>query len=177
MIQNKKQTIKKKTKTVKPKESLAIFIDYSNLFIGLRNQNKEIDLTVLREYLSAGRKLLECYIYIAINPNQPETSHELISQLNEAGFSVKQKIAKVFPNGSLKCDTDIEMALDILDFVEKAKPDIIVLVTGDSDFIPLVEKLKSQGIRIEIASFKGIISRELKDSASGYIDIFSAQAE
>lgn len=158
-------------------ESVAIFIDYHNLAIGLRNQNKEIDFIALRDYLSSGRKLLETFIYIGINPNQPEANKKLIVKLQEVGFFLRNKIARVLPDNTLKCNHDIEMVLDILEFVEKTKPNIVVLVTGDSDFKVLVEKLRIQGIRIEIASFQGIISQELKNSASGYIDLSIAKIE
>lgn len=175
MTQHKKQTIKKKRKAVNReiKDIVAVFIDYHNITIGLRNQNMEIDLIDLNNYLAEGRKLIGTFIYFGINPNDPESNRDLIERLNKAGFLIRQKIAKVLPNGSLKCNCDVEMVLDILEFVEKTKPNIVVLVTGDGDFIPLVQKLRMQGIRVEIASFDGVLSKELKNTASGFIDLFS----
>lgn len=177
MKQHKKQTLKKERKTVyrESKETVAVFIDYSNLFIGLRNQDKEVDLIELTSYLTEGRESMTTYIYFGISQDDPQSKRDLIERLSEAGFCVRQKTAKVLPDGRFKCDMDIEMTLDVLDFVKKHKPNIVVLVTGDSDFIPLVNKLILQGIRVEIASFPGVVSHGLKESASGYINLFLAK--
>ena len=45
------------------------------------------------------------------------------------------------------------------------RADVCILVTGDGDFVPLVEKLRNDGVRVEIASFRDTTSNELYQCA------------
>src|SRR5664280_1497890 len=93
------------------------------------------------------------------------------------GFLVRTKLAKVRPDGSLKCDLDVEMVLGVVDYVTHTKPDTVLLVTGDGDFAPLAQWLRTRGIRVEIASTQGSISQDLQESANGYINLREAIEE
>ena len=74
-------------------------------------------------------------------------------------------------NGSLDCDLDIDMALDVMDFAREVRPDIIVLATGDGDFASVARRLRLLGIRVEIAATQGNVSRDLLEAANGFIDL------
>ena len=52
-----------------------------------------------------------------------------------------------------------------------ASLDVIVLASGDGDFIPLVEYLKNQGKRVEVVSFGKTTSLKLKEAADEFIDL------
>ncbi len=54
---------------------------------------------------------------------------------------------------------DVQLAVDVL--AEQPGPTRVVLVTGDSDFVPLVTLLKSRQVRGEAAMFKARTAREL----------------
>ena len=49
--------------------------------------------------------------------------------------------------------------------------DVIVLVSGDGDFIALVEYLKNQGKRVEVMAFGKTTSSRLKDIADEFVDL------
>ena len=49
--------------------------------------------------------------------------------------------------------------------------DVIVLASGDGDFIPLVEYLKNQGKRVEVIAFGKSTSSRLKEIADEFIDL------
>jgi len=158
-------------------DRLAIFVDYHNLEASLRNEGHQVDILSLRDYLSEGRWLLETFVYIGFNPNNHNGSQNFHQFLRMNGFMVRTKPAKVRPDGSLKCDFDIELALDIVDYVEKVKPDIVVLVSGDGDFTPLATWLRLRGLRIEVAAVSSTLSQTLREEANGYIDLFEAIQE
>ena len=63
------------------------------------------------------------------------------------------------------------MAMDAIELVYEVKPDIVVLVTGDSDFAHLAEKLRRRGIRVEVASVEQSLGNDLKNSANSVIDL------
>ena len=47
-----------------------------------------------------------------------------------------------------KNSTDIALAVDALDLVLAERPDVVVLVSSDSDFAPLVIRLREKGCRV-----------------------------
>jgi uncharacterized LabA/DUF88 family protein len=65
------------------------------------------------------------------------------------------------------------MAMDAIELALEIHPDIIVLVTGDSDFAYLARKIRRRGIRIEVASVEQSLGSELKNSANSVIDLIS----
>ncbi len=47
-----------------------------------------------------------------------------------------------------KNSTDIALAVDAIDLVIAERPDVVVLVSSDSDFAPLVVRLREKGCRV-----------------------------
>lgn len=52
-----------------------------------------------------------------------------------------------------------------------AKPDIIVLATGNADYMPLIQNIRRLGIRVEVASFKESAAREMILKSQGFINL------
>ena len=154
-------------------ERVAVFIDYHNTLHALRRMGRQIDLVALRDYLAQGRHVVEAFLYIATHPvpERQEADQATLHCLRQRGFLVRSRVGQLLPNGRLKCDFDLEMALDIQEFVARTRPDIVVLVTGDGDFTPLAQRLRLQGIRVEVASVPGSISTALRAMANGFVDL------
>jgi uncharacterized LabA/DUF88 family protein len=73
-------------------------------------------------------------------------------------------------NHEKKVDTDI-VATMIEDSYEILKPgDEITLVSGDSDYVPAIEKLKKRGIPVHVI-FWSHAARELKNSATSFTEL------
>ena len=51
------------------------------------------------------------------------------------------------------------------------KPDIIVLATADSDFIPLIQEVRKSGVRVEVAAFQERAGTDILLKSSGFIDL------
>ena len=154
-------------------ERVALFIDFHNTRNALQRNGLQIDLVSLRNYLAEGRHLVESFVYIATHPlpDQQQVDQEAQLRLRQHGFLIQTKPGRLLPNGRLKCDFALEMALDVQEFVAHTRPDIVVLVTGDGDFTPLVERLRFRGIRVEVASVPGSIARSLQVMANGFVDL------
>jgi uncharacterized LabA/DUF88 family protein len=154
-------------------ERVAVFIDYHNTLHALRRAGQQIDLAALRDYLAEGRHLVEAFLYIATHPlpEQQEADQATLHRLRQHGFLIRTRMGQLLPNGRLKCDFDLEMALDVQTFVAHTRPDIVVLVTGDGDFTPLAQRLRLQGIRVEVASVPGSTSSALRAMANGFVDL------
>src|SRR5207244_10426987 len=55
--------------------------------------------------------------------------------------------------------------------VYQVKPDIIVLATGDSDFVSLIQEVRKSGVRVEVAAFEETAGTDIRLKCSGFIDL------
>ena len=154
-------------------ERVAIFADYHNTLAALRRAGRQIDLVALRDYLAEGRHLIEAFLYVGVHPQpeQAQADQATLHRLRQHGFLIRTKPAQLLPDGQLHCTFDLELALDVQEFVARTRPDIVVLVTGNGDFTPLAQRLRLQGIRVEVASLPGSIPAALHSMANGFVDL------
>lgn len=84
--------------------------------------------------------------------------YELINELQKSGFSIEEP----------KCNFDVEIAMNMLDDVEKLTA--IMLFSGDSDLLEPLERLKVKGKRIGVVGVRGRVASELYGIKDKYID-------
>jgi hypothetical protein len=61
--------------------------------------------------------------------------------------------------------------MDVMEIVHQVRPDIIVLGTGDGDFVPLILRVRRMGVRAEVAAFLPTTAKALRLMCSGFVDI------
>lgn len=83
---------------------------------------------------------------------------ELIVYLQQQGIVIEEP----------KCNFDVEMALDMLDAMDKVSG--VLLFSGDSDMKEPLERLKLKGKKIYIFGVRGLVAKELWQACSKYID-------
>lgn len=152
-------------------EKIVVFLDYANTNAALQSQGAEQDYAELLAYLSEGRFLIEAQAYVPIDPRNPHGRDRQIEALWQSGWLAHTKVGAI-AGESYKCDFDVEITLDLMRTAEIVNPDIIVLVSGDKDFVPVMLELRRRGIRVEVAAFPGgNAAREIILKASGFIDL------
>lgn len=150
-------------------QKIAVLVDAQNLYYSYRRQyNGRVDYGKLLERVAAGRPVVRAIAYVICSPETDATN--FLTALKQMGFEVKAKPLKVRPDGSVKGDWDMGIALDALAIGEKV--DTVCLVTGDSDFADLVTVMKSRGVRMECFGVRGSFADELQRAADAayYID-------
>ena len=70
-----------------------------------------------------------------------------------------------------KNSTDIALAVDAVDLVIAERPDVVVIVSSDSDFAPLVIKLREKGCRVEGIGQQGKTGEDSKPVYDEFSDI------
>ena len=86
------------------------------------------------------------------------------------GIETKIKDLQIFSSGAKKADWDVGLAIDAVKLAPKL--DAIILVTGDGDFVPLVEYLQmNQGCQVEVVSFGKSTSVKLIEAADHFMDL------
>lgn len=152
-------------------EKIVLFNDYANTNAAFQSLNLTFDPKSILDYLGEGRFLVEAHSYVPIDPRSPHARDREIDGQWGAGWLVHTKVG-AFAGDTYKCDFDVEITLDLMQTAEIVKPDIIVLLSGDKDFIPVILALRQRGIRVEVAAFPGVnAAREVMLKASGFIDL------
>jgi uncharacterized LabA/DUF88 family protein len=150
-----------------------IFVDAPNVVYAADNARVSIDYGRMLKYLSRDRQLVHALSYSPIIDDIREgiryETQRFVAPFIRAGYKLITKPLKRFSDGSAKGNFDIELALDILTMAERL--DIVVLVSGDSDFESVIEHIQSQGVRVEVVAFASNVSTELVNVADTFIDI------
>src|SRR5205823_14177399 len=110
------------------------------------------------------------HCYVPINPRNEHRLDRDIEELWRSGYIVNTKRGSI-AGETYKCNSDVEITMDVLKAVYQVKPDIIVLATGDSDFIPLIQEVRKAGVRVEVAAFAETAGPDIMLKCSGFIDL------
>jgi len=141
---------------------IAVFVDYENLAIGVRDMKTELKLDlVLKRLLEKGR------IVYKRAYGDWNAYAGAVRELHALGISMME-----MPRGrqSGKNSADIHMVVDALDLCHaKEHIDAFALLSGDSDFSPLVSKLKENDKRVIGCGVKNSTSDLLIASCDEFI--------
>jgi uncharacterized LabA/DUF88 family protein len=145
-------------------ENIIIFIDNSNLFHSFQSLNFHCDYNKFKKVILGKRNLLEANIYTGLMYPVRDKEKAWFSSLNKMGYNLKTRAIKVAPNGKkVEKRIDVLMAVDIISAAYEKRVDTIIIVSGDSDFVPVVKKLKDLKKSVEIWAFKRLLSQQLID--------------
>ena len=131
------------------KGKVSAFIDASNVYYSQNKLKWRIDFRKFLDYLNEETDLQEIYYYTARDLSFRKQT-KFISFLEKIGYRVRSKNIKFIKNknnsesqnGFYKGNLDVELTIDILE--TKDKYDTIILVSGDSDFEPLLRLMKKK---------------------------------
>lgn len=153
-----------------PQQRVGVFVDIQNMYYSARAlYNKKVNFKNVLEHSVSGRQLVRALAYgITTEEAHEEEFHK---SLAGQGFEVKTKPLQTFVGGQKKGDWDVGIATDVLRL--EPKVDVAVLISGDGDFVPLVEFAKEKGLRVEVVSFRESTSKALVDSADSFFDLSS----
>jgi len=152
---------------------VAIFVDMQNIYYGAKHYlGKRLDFEKLLNLALRGRRLYRAIVYL-VNLDRVKQDF-FINVLKKLGYEIKLKNPKKFYHWDrvkYKADWDMGIAIDAISIADSGKVDVIVLMSGDGDFIDLVSFLKAKGLKVEIVSFRSITAKELIQTADEYIDL------
>lgn len=153
-------------------DRVSLFFDMSNLYFAAKDMGIRIDYARLLDFLVGERRLQRAYAYLGVAP-EDENSHSFITWLSRNGFRVRTKALRRYDDGTAKANLDMELAIDLL--TQAQYIDVAILVSGDGDFVSLVDAAQRVGVRVEVAATPRQTSTDLIDVADRFIDL-EAQA-
>jgi uncharacterized LabA/DUF88 family protein len=153
-------------------QRVGIFIDIQNLYHSAKNlYGARVNYNELIKQTTKERRLVRALAYVV--RSDPETGEEsFFDALEKTGIELRIKDIQVFQSGVKKADWDVGIAVDAIRMADML--DVIVLVSGDGDFIPLVNYLQwGLGKGVEVAAFGKTASSRLQEVADSFIDLDS----
>src|SRR5438046_5718066 len=142
--------------------ALAVFIDFENLALGFQGRRERFDIVRVLERLVEKGKIVAKKAYADWN-----RFAEYTRSLHEAAIELIE-IPRRAQTG--KNSADIRLCVDAMDLAySKEHIDTFVVVSGDSDFSPLVSKLKELGKHVIGLGMQDSTSDLLRDNCDEFI--------
>ena len=149
-------------------QRVAIFIDVQNLYHSAKNlYQARVNFREILKTATAGRMLIRAMAYVVKTKTGEEKP--FFDALLGLGIETRIKDLQEYYGGLKKADWDVGITVDAI----KTSPgvDVVVLISGDGDYVPLVEYLKNHGKRLEVLAFGKSTSTKLRESADEFIDL------
>ncbi|MFH1392172.1 MAG: NYN domain-containing protein [bacterium] len=154
---------------IKHKEQrIAVLIDVQNMYHSAKNLYRaKVNFKEILSTAVANRKLIRAIAYVIRTESGEEKA--FFEALTKFGIETKTKDLQIFLGGMKKADWDVGIAVDAIRLAETI--DVVILITGDGDFVPLIEYLKNLGKQVEVIAFAKSASHKLIETADDFIDL------
>src|ERR1700686_3726760 len=158
-----KKLFTNKKDPMQEKLNIAVFVDYDNIEIGLKSTlRREFDVSIPLDALKERGDIVAKFAYA--NWGRQEGAARSMA---ENAVQMVQRLPS--PRGD-KNGGDINLALDALEMAfTHPHVNAFAIVSGDSDFIPLVNKLKEYGKTVFVVGGKAFTSTILQQNCHEFV--------
>ena len=152
-------------------QRVGIFLDVQNLYHSARNlYDARVNFESVVKHIIEERTLIRAIAYVIKTETGEESA--FLDALVTKGIETKSKDLQIFNDNAKKADWDVGLSVDMISLAPKL--DVIVLVSGDGDFIPALEYVKKFGCQVEVVAFGQTCSQKLRDLAEDFVDLSSS---
>lgn len=152
----------------RPAHRVAVLIDTQNMYHSAKHiYDAKLNFPAIVKAATEGRQLVRAIAYVAKSKTGEEMA--FFEALVGGGIELRVKDVLEFSSGVKKADWDVGMAIDAVKLAEKV--DVMILLTGDGDFVPCVEYLQARGVLVEVVAFGASTSSELRGACDLFMDI------
>ena len=151
-------------------QRVGVFIDTQNLYHCAKNiYGSKVNFDQVVKDGLAGRSLTRAVAYVITTESGEEKN--FFEALVKVGIETKTKNLQIFAGGAKKADWDVGLAVDAIKLAPKL--DAVIIVSGDGDYVPLVEYLQNVGCQVEVMAFGKSSSAKLIEACDDFIDLDS----
>ncbi|MBA1444466.1 MAG: NYN domain-containing protein [Chromatiales bacterium] len=158
---------------------IGVFVDAENIRY---NGGYQLRYDILRRFAARfGGNLLRMNTYIAFDQERAKDDYEYAKRarsyqqmVRDYGWKIIVKIVRRYTdeegNVTTKANADLDLAVDAM--LQSEKLDLVLLVTGDGDFLQVVTALQDRGCRVELLGFRNVskeLQRRVDDFFSGFL--------
>ena len=149
-------------------QRVAILIDTANLYHTAKFvYRSKVHFESLVQSVSKGRSITRAIAYTITSDS--ETENAFLDTLSSVGIEVRTKPLITYRSGTQKADWDVGITVDAIALANHV--DVIIIVSGDGDFAPLMRHLRALGVRTEAAAFDQSVSQLLLDVVDHYHEL------
>ena len=154
-----------------PPARVGVFVDVANIELGADRARVRFEWGKVLRFLSRERQLIRALAYAPVHddPGVSRETQRFVEPFLDKGYKIITKPLKRFSDGTIKANVDIELALDVVNMLDRL--DIVCLVSGDGDFEPLVKAAQDRGVRVEVVALGTSCSNHLRDTADAFVDL------
>lgn len=151
-----------------PARRVGVFIDVQNMYYSARNlfQRKVNFANIVKDTVGEAHLIRAMAYTISTKGGEEEA---FFDALEKNGIEVVSKELLEYDSGVKKGDWDVGITIDIVRSLDML--DVVVLVSGDGDYTPLGDYVKSKGRIFHVASFRESTSSMLVDAADVYTNL------
>lgn len=147
---------------------VGVFIDVQNMYYSARNLfDRKVNFAGIVKDVVGDQELVRALAYAITTKTGEETA--FLDALRGAGIEVVSKDLLEYDSGNKKGDWDVGITVDVIRMLDML--DVVVLVSGDGDFVPLGDFVRSRGRVFHVASFRESTSTALVDSTDIYTNL------
>lgn len=147
---------------------VGVFIDIQNMYYSARNlYGNKVNFTNIVTGTTGNQKLIRAIAYCVSTKTGDETP--FLEALHGAGIEVMTKELLEYDSGHKKGDWDVGITIDIIRMLDML--DVVILVSGDGDYVPVGEYVKGHGRIFHVASFRESTSTRLVECADIYTNL------
>lgn len=151
-----------------PSQRVAVLIDVQNLYHSAKNlYKKRVNFSEILKTAVGSRQLIRAFAYVVSTEGGEE--QVFFEVLKKMGIDIRVKELQIYYGGLKKADWDVGIAIDAVRLSNSV--DAIILLSGDGDFIPLVQYLVNKGTQIEVMAFGKSASGKLREEADDFLDL------
>lgn len=175
-------------------QRVGIFVDVQNLYHSAKNLYQgRVNYAELMKHLVGPRQLVRALAYVvksegvepqrgahvpvvsasaaaAQESSSAASESSFFEALEKSGFELRMKDLQIYAGGMKKGDWDVGIAVDAIRMSDML--DVVIIVTGDGDFVPLVNYLKwGAGRTVEAAAFRRSASTKLVEAVDEFINL------
>lgn len=143
-------------------------VDAANLYL-TRVQSAWINYAALLQHAKRRGRIVESAIYL-IRSRRTDREQARLLDLKYMGYTrVISRSLRFRPDQPPKSDIDVALTIDLWDAATRGAMDVVILVSGDSDFVPLAERLSNIGIAVDVIGPAGATAWELITASTQFL--------
>ena len=148
-------------------QRVGVFIDVQNMYYSAKNlYGCKVNFGEVLNAAVADRQLIRAIAYV-VRATGEETP--FFEALHDRGLETREREMQVFLDGAKKADWDVGITVDAIRIGEIL--DVVILVSGDGDFVELVDYLKHHGKQVEAIGFRESSSTKLVEAVDNFTDL------
>lgn len=157
-----------------PTQRVGLFVDTQNLYYAARDgHGRHVDYARLLQHAARGRRVAQANAYV-VERDGERAAFGFITKLSALGYRVHRRSVRVHRaddggRPTMEGDWDMGIVADLVRAWEGL--DVIVLASGDGDFVPILQLAQERGLRVEIAAFRATTAQALIDAVDRFDEL------